>query len=207
MNNCHQPYDVVLLPPKDIAQEAIYLSKLIAEKFPVEFVLDGKTKYPHVTLYQLEIPDKNLDRVKNKLDRIFHKQKKITNQLTNFSNYETFISWDSHKTQNLYDLHQKVVDQLNVLRDGLKVSVVLEAFDSFTHQQKQELDKFGAIGVLQNFHPHITITRIKNLFDLGEVLSMLPVKKLTHVNFEKVALGKLSTHGTVVAILKEFNLT
>lgn len=44
-------YDIVLLPPADVNNYAIKLSNQLSSSFDSHFVLDGKTRYPHVTLY------------------------------------------------------------------------------------------------------------------------------------------------------------
>ena len=200
-----KPYDVVLLPADYISEQAIKLSKMISQNFATYFTLDGRTKYPHATLYQIEIYDKNLESFKKHLSKIFSGQKEISTDLLEFSNHDTFLFWDVQKTKAFYKLHQSVVEKLNALRDGLKVSVVLSAFDDFSDSQKNELEQYGAIGIAENFHPHITITRLKNSSDVKSALALLNQHE-KEVIFNKAALGLLSDHGTVIDIIEEFYL-
>lgn len=205
MNESHNPYNIVLLPPDEISQEAIRLSRLIANKFPVEFVLDGKTRYPHLTLYQLEIPDKNLSIAKKRLSNIFK-----STISTNFDHYfggsHGFISWDCSRNKSLFGLHKAVIKNLNLLREDLLLPSKKLKYNFLTKQDCLQIEEFGSSGLFEYFRPHITITRLKHGTFYKKALQILPSRKSLVVNFNKAALGKLSIHGTVTEMIEEFKL-
>src|SRR3989344_1141137 len=206
MNKSHNPYNIVLLPPDEISQEAIRLSRLIANKFSVEFVLDGKTRYQHLTLYQLEIPEKNLSIVKKRLSNIFK-----STISANFAHYfgapHGFLSWDCLRNKKLFDLHKDVIKNLNPTRGGVVLPSKKLKYDFLTKQDYLQIEKFGSSGLFDYFRPHITITRLKHGAFHKRALQILPRRKSLIVNFKKAALGRLSIHGTVTEIIEEFNLS
>src|SRR4030042_4305324 len=205
MKNRHQSYDVVLLPPDEISQEAIRLSQLIAKKFPVEFKLDGKTKYPHISLYHLEIPNENMSETVRRLKNIFRKQLKVSLKTKDYSYHDIFISWNFIRNQFIYELHRELINHLNELRKGLEVEV-FKKLKFLTPYNYQEIRRFGSPFVLKNFQPHITITAVKRTIDTEKAFKTLPVKKTQNIDFTKASLGRLSDNGTVTEIIEEFNL-
>src|SRR3989344_8671061 len=136
MNNSNQALNIVLLPPIDVAKEAMRLSRLINERYQTEFILDGKNKYPHLTLYQIEIPGVNLKKTLKAVYYLFQKRPRIISKITGIRNYQTFISFEFNKTAELYKLHRKIVNGLEKFREGIKVSVALKGFKKFTASQK-----------------------------------------------------------------------
>ena len=205
MGISHRSYNVVLLPPEEMSLEAIRLSRLVASHFPVEFVLDGKTFYPHLTLYQLEIPDKNVSIVIKHVSDIFK-----TSINANFSHYfgalNGFLSWDCLRNKNLFNLHKAIVKNLNPVRERSILPSKKLRYDFLTEQDYLQIEKFGSSGLFEYFRPHITITRLKNGNNYKKALEILPYKKPLIIDFKKAVLGKLSIHGTVTEIIKEFKL-
>ena len=206
MNNSNQALNIVLLPPIDVAKEAMRLSRLINERYQTEFILDGKNKYPHLTLYQIEIPGVNLKKTLKAVYYLFQKRPRIISKITGIRNYQTFISFEFNKTAELYKLHRKIVNGLEKFREGIKVSVALKGFKKFTASQKSDLEKYGSLGVMENFWPHITLTRLKSENDINAVRRLLTFKEFGPIIFEKAAVGKLSDHGTVTRIIEEYRL-
>lgn len=206
MKISHRSCNVVLIPPEEVSKEAIRLSELVAKNFPVEFVLDGKTHYPHLTLYQLEIPDKNLSIVKKQLANIF--KSTITRKFDHYFGAQNgFLSWDCPRNKNLFDLHKEVVKRLNPPREGLLLPSKKLKYNFLTDKDYLQIEKFGSSGLFEYFRPHITITRLKSGDEYQKALHILPQKKQLIVNFKRAALGKLSVHGTVTAIIEEFKLS
>lgn len=206
MKISHRSYNVVLLPPEEVSKEAIRLSELVAKNFGVEFVLDGKTYHPHLTLYQLEVSDNNLSILKKRLSNIFRSV-----ILAKFDHYfgsqSGFISWDCTRSKNLFSLHKNVVESLNPIREGLLLPSRELKYNHLTDKDYLQIKEFGSSGLFEYFRPHITITKLKNGDTYKKVLNFLPHKKPLIVNFKKAVLGKLSIHGTVTKIIEEYNLS
>lgn len=201
-----RPYNIVLLPPDDIFRKTIKLSKLLSTKFKTEFVVDGIKKYPHATLFQLEIPFKNYEKFLRVLDTIFSLQKKIKTSLDGYDNTESFVSIKLKKAKSLVKLHFTVVDKLNPLREGLGVSTVKKEWKKLPAGFETDFKTYGSLGVLKTFRPHITITRLKKINEVNLAMEKLPLLPNKEIIFRRAALGKLSVHGTVVEIIKHYNL-
>ena len=205
MSIAYKPYNVVLLPPKEVNEEAIRLSKLIAKSFAVEFVLDGKNFYPHLTLFQLSIPIKSLpvindllkDTLKSTIETKFDKY---------FAAQNGFISWDCQINQQLLELHKKVINKTNHFRKNRPLPSKKLQYNFLTTKDNIQIKKFGSSGLLGNFRPHITLARLKDGSHYKEALSLLPFKKPLLVKFKQAAIGELSTHGTVVKIISVYKL-
>jgi len=205
MNSPYQSYNIVLLPPKAINDEAIRLSKLIAKKYPVEFILDGKNFYPHLTLFQLSMPIKSLPVVNGSL--------KDTLKSTIETKFDTYygaqngsISWDCQINQQLLGLHKKVIGKTNHFRRNRSLPFKKLHYNFLTTKDNIQIKKFGSSGLLENFRPHITLTRLKDGSHYKEALRLLSFKKPLLVKFKQAAIGELSTHGTVVKIISVYKL-
>ena len=205
ISTAYQSYNVVLLPPREISEEAIKLSKLIAKSFPVEFILDGKNFYPHLTLFQLAIPVKSLPDVNDLLEDTLE----FTIQ-TQFDKYfdaqNGFISWGCQISQQLLELQTKVIDKTNHFRRNRPLPSKKLQYNFLTTKDHIQIKKFGSSGLLSSFKPHITLARLKDGSYYKEALNLLPLKKPLIVKFKQAALGELSTHGTVVKIISNYKL-
>ena len=49
--------NIVILPPEEVIEEAIRLSRNIGKKHQTNFVLNRKNRWPHITLHQFAIPE------------------------------------------------------------------------------------------------------------------------------------------------------
>lgn len=200
----HCSYNVVLLPNSSLSKEVVRLSRKIASKFPVEFILD-KNHYPHLTLYQVEIPDKNFKIVQDLLSDIFKKSLSVKFDHY-FGSNNGFVSLDCQNAKDLYTLHHTIVNKLNQYREGEILPSKKFKYD-LSDKDYLQVENFGTSGLFENFRPHITITRLKQKSDYKKALKVLPLRKPVMIKLERAALGKLSIHGTVPALLKEYRLT
>ena len=81
--------DIVFIPPKGVANYSINLCAQIEKQEQISFSLDGVNNFPHITIYQLVVPENNLERLIENLD-----------QVTKNLNPQTFIVHSqNHKRQ------------------------------------------------------------------------------------------------------------
>jgi len=119
MTNISKPYDVVLIPPREVCKKAIALSERLKAR-GTYFTLDGKTYFPHLSLYMLELSDAVLPSALMELGKI----------ATHFSPFD-LIARDYHfengyidveyvKSSKLSSLQDEIVEKLNPYRSGLR---------------------------------------------------------------------------------------
>lgn len=183
----HKSYNIVLLPPKSIADKAIDQSKKLAEQFPVNFVLESGKRNPHITLYQLELPVDNIKKVITVLAKIARSTQKLKIKMNKKTNYEEYIFWACPKTKGLQKLHKEIVKAINPLR------------------RKKMVEKYGYTLALDEFLPHITLTNAINVKDVPSVLKVLKLERQEGI-FDTIAITTLGPFGTVPKILKKFKL-
>jgi hypothetical protein len=167
-------FDVVILPPPDIRDYAIELSKRL-RKYGSKFVL-GKRRYiPHISLYHIPVTPQNFqpfcDAVENVAANIAAGELRLKNvQLPLLM---------TEKPAWLRKLHLDVVRNTNRFFDwdyGAEGSISTERFVGKRRVQGEEYrEKYGSplIGAL--FQPHITLTSFEDKSVMDDI-PPLPLK-------------------------------
>jgi 2'-5' RNA ligase len=197
--------NIVILPPPDIANQAINWSRQIAAKYTTDFVLDGKTFYPHITVYQTAYPQKNIFLVESRLAEFVKHVHSFHVHAENFSTIVGFVSLDFTKTKELVSLHEHIVDRCNPLRDGNIIP--LEAKNLLSplvpDYIKYSIRTYGSALDMEAFAPHITLSRLQQ-FDLAKSAeSNLKFQKISF-KVRSVWIANIGIDGSVNELLKEF---
>ena len=114
--------NIVIIPAKEVAENAIEISQRLSEIGETGFVLDRKSFHPHITCYSPEFPSKNIDRIVSKLERISEKfgkfqvvlEKLKVKSESNFFSVEIALK----KNRKIDGLHRIIIERLNPLREG-----------------------------------------------------------------------------------------
>jgi 2'-5' RNA ligase len=173
--------NIVILPPPEVAREAIIWSRQVAAKYTTDFVLDGKEFYPHITLFQGEYPDGNIATLTEKLNHTAKLTAPFSVRGKVFVVFERFLFLEMHKDESIATLQHGIFSEAGKL--GKKLSSVA-----------------GEI-----FLPHITITRFQQAGDAKKAVSLLPA---AYIGFEvhSLFLANIGLDGSVNEIFKEFPL-
>jgi len=127
---------------------------------------------PHINLYDLSIPEKNINSVIKEIQKIVLHQKKFsisTDQPTHFLFGTFFLKLLLNK--GLFGLHSDIVKKIVGLRGNCIDEDYLTLWKKYSKQEKMLLVKYGNPHVLKNFFPHITLGFIKDLKE-GEMLKI-----------------------------------
>ncbi len=193
--------NIVILPDEKTKSTAIETSRKIGNEYPVEFVLNDRTTQPHITVYQARFPEKNLNQIKSNLRNVASKISPFEMTLSKFSDYWSFIFWNSLPTNEFIHLNKSVVYQLNPLRDGLLLSH-LKTFRG-NMSEMYSIQNYGSLLPGKDIDPHITVSRLKSEQDSKKVSkSMNP--RLSKFLVDRICLGTLGPNGTVTEITDEF---
>lgn len=193
--------NVVILPDEKVKEVAIDFSRKVREGHQADFVLDGKTNHPHVTIYPARFPQKNVDAAIAYLKTIASRMAPFEVALGKFYNHSGFIWWNAELTNEFVHLHRAVLYQLNPLREDL----VLKGFQSgkFGMDETYNIQNYGYSLVGSLFQPHITISRVSDQQDARRVVEEMRPRVAKFIA-TKIHLGVQGEHGTLTEILEEF---
>lgn len=193
--------NVVILPDEKVKEIAIDSSRKIRETYQTDFVLDGKTKHPHITIYQARFPEKNIDSIVAYLKTIASRMAPFEVMLGKFFNDRGYIWWNAELTNEFVHLHRSILYQLNPLREGL----ILRGLQSgrWEMDETYNIQNYGSLIVGNLFQPHITITHTSNQQDARKIIEEMRPRVAKFIA-TKIHLGVLGDYRTVTKILEEF---
>lgn len=195
--------NIAILPSDDIAIEAIAMSKKIANEVGSEFILDQDRFIPHITIYQAQYPNKNIEMLKKLVQDLSSGKSFEINLDAVTISYETFLFWKCEKTDILRELQAKAIETANPLREGL-IPAQLANVTGLSEGDKYDAKNFGALLIGPRYDPHITITRLKRKEDAEKAIGVLGSSKKLSFKPKALILGHLGQHGTVTGVIESF---
>ena len=203
-------YFIALIPEEKIYSKIYQTKKEIYQRWGNQKYL---TNSPHATLYVFLAED--LDEVKNKLENIAIKEKKINaaiqNEYQEFSNDKLAgggtslgLKFDEKANKKIVSVQRKIVDSFNELRKG-KIPLRYKDAD-LTNQLMENINKYGFPFIGDVFIPHITFCCF-NLQKNAENFKLLHSSEefAGSVALTKLALYKLYPDDKA-ELIKEFEL-
>ncbi len=199
--------NVVVLPDEKTKKQILSWSRVIAERWKTNFVLDDATYIPHLTLYQTRYPSKNIEQIKNVIRQFALGIKPFKVALSGISAFYGFLFYDAVKEKTLLENHSQLVDLLNPFREGHiteEQQGMLESSE-ISDAMKEGIVLWGSPVSKDQFIPHITITRLTQMGEAENALSFLkPIEMSFQVS--KLYLSNVDHDGTSTKILEEFPL-
>lgn len=195
--------NIAILPSDNITFEAIKMSKKVANELESEFTLDQNKFIPHITIYQAQYPNKNINLLKRLVQDLSSKDSfEISLNVLTIS-HETFLFWECEKTDTLRELQTRAVKIANPLREGL-IPAQLAHVTGLTEGDRYDAKTFGALLIGPRYEPHITITRLKRKEDAEKAIRILGSSRKLSFKPKALILGYLGEHGTVTGIVESF---
>ena len=198
--------NIVITFGNHLTNEFIKLSQKINNMIPSKILLNEIDEIPHLTLYMAKYPKKNIAKVLNKLNKILSSIKcfeLIFNSKSCQSSGTVFI--EAVVTNELYKLHEDLVNILNPLREGLYNEDELK-LSGLTKKKKISLINYGMRAVKGDYVPHVSIARINPEQYSQSVLKILPHKISYKTIVEKISFVIRGHDGTCKKILNTFKL-
>lgn len=193
--------NIVLLPEDKIRDVAIDISRKVHDTVETDFILDGKTKFPHITVYQARFPEKNMASISATLKTIAGKITPFEVSLGKFSSFGEFIFWDADVTNELMYLHRSVLYLVNPLREGLILKGLQDG--KWDMGLTYNIQNYGSLLVGSSYQPHITIAHPTHKEDVKKtVVDLRP--RVAKFTANKMCIGLLGDYGTVTKILEEY---
>ena len=197
--------NIILLPPPQVMQQAISWSKRIASDYKTNFILDAKKFYPHITLYQAALPDKNLPIVEEKLVTLVKQMKPFSVHADDFSTLVGFVFLTFVKSEALLSAHEQIVKICNPLREGENIPAEVQNLTDPTVPEfiKQSIRTYGSALAMEAYVPHITLSRLQNLSDAEKARAKLEKAEISF-DVHSIHVANIGPDGTVNEMYREF---
>lgn len=165
---------IVLLPEGEQQDELVRLSSAAAQRFPALFTLDDR-HLPHLTLYQSVFPLAHKMQTYECLQSCAAHTKSFNVVLHDFSEFRGALFYDAEKDDSLMSLHQHIVTSLNPLREGLLTDECRKFLhdSSLSSKEQKNVMNYGNPFVLEQYRPHVTLTKLRDLHETGKALEYL----------------------------------
>lgn len=193
--------NIVILPDQKTTAKAIELSSKLHATVPTEFILDNNSYYAHITIFQLHIPKKNLNRVYEEVALVVKNIQPFLIETEDVRvSHGTFVFLGIKQSKILRELQKDIVKRINPLREGLSM-VDPTLMPHLTPNDQHDAKTYGSLLIGPNFKPHITLTRLTNKNDVDTIQPFLKPLSLTSP-IHAIHIGTCGAHGTVNDILK-----
>lgn len=145
----------------------------IRDKYGSDWYIDENKYHLHFPMYLISIPEKNIDRLNEYALKLLTECRKIdvvSNGL--FYNHGGLIMIRFDYNQDILNLHEKVVEIFNPLREGFLRDKYRdpELLAKLGSKERQYLQEYGSQYVFENYEPHVTIARVKDMQRLQEII-------------------------------------
>lgn len=196
--------NIAILPSEEATSRAIKMSQKISDKLGSRFVLGRETLIPHATVYQAQYPSKNIDSLKDMVKDFAQKTDLFEIELNKITiSHGTFLFWSCEKNPVLQDLHEKVVELANPLREGLIPSQLADR-ENLSSGDEYDIKTFGSMLIGPRYKPHITITRLNKESDAERAMELLSDLDIFSFKPKGLFLGYLGEHGTVIKMIENY---
>lgn len=164
------------------------LNDFLCKQYNCKYFFDPVKNQPHINLYDVDIPSKNLDLVKESLADIAKAENEISINLGEVKTFEFgAIFIECFKNIQITNLEDKIVKTINPFRENIKTDDYYQSWRSYSEDQINNKNSYGNPNVLDIFYPHLTLGYVnKNL--LSEATSKLNKA----LRFRKISFNELS---------------
>ena len=196
------PCDVVIRPNPLLADMAIATSQKF-QQFDSLFTLEEGKRYPHASLYMLQLKIEDIATVEQLLAEIAAQFSPLQLEAHRYDHTTGFIDVEYAATPELVELQNKVIAALNPIRDGLREKDK-PRMEAATGLKRENFEKYGYPYVGELFRPHMTLSRLKA--DNPDALNILGKPSEFNGAFMKLGLFEMGDNGTCIRKINEFSL-
>jgi len=150
------------IKPEDIYYPVITkLSETLNQKYGSNYNF-SKANPPHINLYDIDIPQRNLQQTINSLEQITKKWKNFPVRLASIDSFtHGAIYIQCELNESLKQLEREIVETLVDYRGGCRTEDYWQPWRKYSQNQISNRDKYGNPHVLETFTPHITLGYVK----------------------------------------------
>jgi len=197
--------NTAFIPPKEISEKAIELSKAISNSTETHFVLDGVNFYPHITIYAPEYPEEKMSEVLEAVEQVSKSFFPIKFKYKRIDSLQGYIGISFDQAPEIKAIHKQIVEALNPLREGRIREKYSEYQMQFTDAQLKNIKEYGYPDEMNLYDPHLTITRLKDEDKTEEIIPTINWD-IPEFVVSKIGVYEMGENGTCKELIKEFNL-
>ncbi|MEK6855812.1 MAG: 2'-5' RNA ligase family protein [Nanoarchaeota archaeon] len=146
---------------KELYEECKKINKKLVKEYGSSIIF-SKNNMPHLNLYDLSVPKKNLPEIVKRLKKIALNRESFDVDITGINYFPFGLFFIELKINNfLYELHKLIVNEITQLKGNGICEDYLEPVRKYNPNQKEMLKNHGNPFVLSEFKPHITLGLIK----------------------------------------------
>ena len=175
--------------PESLHEALVDLGKEVLEDYEVSRSITSNPKRGHISLYVGIFPNENKGELLKTIESIVSKFPVFKLQPKELSEKNRFVSISFKNCTELQKMHERLVCELNPLREGLIKDKYKneETLAKLTTEELKNLKKWGYPYGMSSFYPHLTIGRFVNKTDaLKAVKSTVNLKTLAPSIFKRV---------------------
>lgn len=196
--------NIALIPSDEISAEVQILSRELSSQGAL-FEVDGQSRFAHLTVYMARFDSDRVDEVRRRLLDCIPDLPAMSMRHTGYfftegRYYE--VSYD--RSAELVNLHEKVIDQIQLVRHSPGHPVIEGYFGSYREKQQVNAQETGYDLARDLYRPHITITRFETIPDPAELSR---ARKDLSFTAHRVGLFVADDQGAAKRLVQTFDLT
>ncbi len=199
----YKRYNIAIIPPQAIVERAIAMSEAL-RKFDSFFVLDGKTLYPHISLYHAPFTEECLGDVIKKLEEVAADTRSFpVRQEAYYPDQGVWVGVRYVADKAILDLHTRVVEATKGYRAQQDDVRYLARWAELGHKQRENIKDCGWTDSFALFSPHLSFTKLRQ--PCADVPSHLPEHDFSF-QVDHIALVERGEYGACVGTVADFTL-
>ncbi|MEP7163009.1 MAG: hypothetical protein ABI747_04600, partial [Candidatus Moraniibacteriota bacterium] len=194
----HKRYNIAIIPPEGIAEQAMTLSRALAPYNPL-FTLDGKTLFPHISLYHVSLTEEVLDVVVERLEKTLATIHSFPlKQETYYPKEGVWIGVRYVKDKPILDLHSLVIAAVRDLRVPEKSQRYEAEWQELSLAERKEIEYCGWSSAFALYSPHLNFSKLE--IPYAGLLAELPVYDFSF-EVTEIGLYEIGKQGTCTRLL------
>lgn len=194
--------NVCVLPPEEVAAECVRLGQALLSPDAL-FVLDGKTKFAHMTIFMARFPNAKIQNAVDAAQEVAAQASPfVCEHVGYFMTAGRYLEASYRKSEAFVQLHEQFIADLKEHRINPEDPFEESYFAPYTEYQQKNAKETGYDLAFHLYRPHITFTRYKE----GGVPQKFPAFAEAALSFPLSSIGvfKADDNGAVYEKLAEF---
>src|SRR3989344_3133375 len=172
--------NVCVIPSQDVGNQCIQLSQSLKSESTM-FVLDGKSKFAHMTVFMARFANNEISNVLNATEKALKNANSFLCEHTGyFMTAGRYLEVSYRKSKEFMGLHELLIDSLKNFRINPNNPFEEGYFTPYTEEQQKNAKETGYDLALNLYRPHITLTR----YEEGEVPKVFPAFAPSELSFQ-----------------------
>lgn len=196
--------NVCVIPSVEVGQECVEMSQSLKSTDPL-FVLDGQSKFAHMTVFMARFADSKIDEVVKATEQVAKQSEGFAcEHVGYFLTAGRYLEVSYRKSEAFMKLHEALISALAPLRINPGNPHEEGYFTPYTAEQQENAKDTGYDLARNLYRPHVTLTRWAE----GKVPEIFPGFSSARLSFQlnKVCVYKADDNGAVYEKLAEFTI-